>query len=231
MSEKIVLQELYVRNFRNITSTSLQFSDEINHVYGKNAQGKTSLLEAIFFCMSGMSFRTSVLKQLIRHDEPGFFLEARFKKHDVYQTLSISFEGKKRRVALNTRACQSTSVILGLLQGVICTPEDLQLIKGPPQLRRRFLDLHISQFEPLYVHHLNRFRRALRQRNVLLRSQKGSMLSIFEYELARSGAYITYKRNEACMAIKTYAQNHAKEMNLFSFDLRYSPSIEIKNFK
>ncbi len=227
MSDEIVLQELYVRNFRNIKSATLQFSCDINHVFGKNAQGKTSLLEAIFFCMSGMSFRTSSLKQLIRHDEPGFYLEARFKKLGVYQTLSISFEGKKRRVALNMRPCQSTSIILGLLQGVVCTPEDLQLIKGPPQVRRRFLDLHISQFEPLYVHHLNRFRRALRQRNALLRSQKMSLLSIFEYELARSGAYIAHKRKEACEAIKKYAQNHAKEMNLYSFDLCYAPSIEI----
>ncbi len=191
------LKSLYLKNFRNFEEITVDFVDGINEVVGDNAQGKTSLLEALFLCVTASSFRSQHLKELIRHAQKGFFVEASFEKGGVDHQVGIGYDGEKRRVYLNGSPCESPTVLLGLMPGVASTPDDTAVIKGQPSLRRRYLDLMIAQIDPVFVHHLSRFMRALKQRNVLLKQKEIGSISCWEEELARSSAYILQSRKKA----------------------------------
>ena len=222
------VKRIYVRNFRNLQEASIDFSEQINEVIGNNAQGKTSLLEALYLSMTGTSFRTMHLKELIRHGEKGFFIETLFEKQGIHHVLSISYDGTKRRVSLNSCPCESSSILIGLIQGVTCTPEDHYLVKGSPALRRRFLDLQIAQVDPLFVHHLSRYMRALKQRNNLLKKRQLSTISVWEYELSQSAAYIAVKRKETINQLCPFAKQFftelitGKELAPVMLDLSYT---------
>ena len=190
------LKHLYVRHLRNFDEVDVSFSHGINEIVGENAQGKTSLLEAIALCLTGTSFRANYLKEVIQHGKEGFFVEATFEKSGITHLVAMFYDGVTRKVYLNKNSCQSTSILFGLLAGITSTPEDIELIKGAPSTRRRFLDLQIAQVDPLYVHHLSRYAKALKQRNALLKQKMQEAILCWEEILAVSGAYIVTKRKE-----------------------------------
>lgn len=190
------LRTLYLHNFRCYQEAFFEFCPGINTICGANAQGKTSLLEAIYLLIAGKSFRTSQVSDLTRLGTNNFFIEASFVKHGIEQQLRISCNGKERKIFHNHNLCPSSS-LLGLLRGVVITPDDAALVKGSPLVRRHFLDLQIAQIDPLYVHHLGRYNRALRQRNALLRAKSHATLDSWEFEMATSAAYLTMQRSLA----------------------------------
>lgn len=196
------LRTLYLRNFRCYEEAAFEFSPGVNLIHGPNAQGKTSILEAVHFLSTGQSFRTSQIKELIRIGAPSFYLEAVFEKHGIEQTLKVTCDPQERRIMYNNTLCSSTTSLWGLLQGVTMTPDDIAVVKGGPQLRRQFLDMQIAQADPLYVHHLTRYHRALRQRNIMLRSRKTASIEIWELEMAKSAAYLVQQRTRAAMELQ-----------------------------
>ena len=189
------LRSLYLHHFRNYADAYFTFNPGINVIYGDNGQGKTNLLEAIYFLIAGHSFRNVQGSDLIFREQPNFFIEANFVKRGIEQKLRISFNGKERRVIYNNTVCSSISDLLGLLHGVVMTPDDATLVKGSPQIRRQFLDVHIAQYAPLYVHHLTRYNRAMRQRNHLLRAKNLVSIESWEHEMSKAAAYITKQRD------------------------------------
>ena len=195
------LSHLILTNFRSYQEARLSFSPKVNCIVGANAQGKTNLLEALYFLSTGRSFRTPHLFHLIRREAPFFSLEAHFVKENVAQALKITYDGKTRRILHNQTSLRSLSQLFGILPVVIYSPDDVQLITGAPAKRRRFLDIHISQYDPLYLAHLVRYFQAMKQRNHLLKSQEEASLSIWEEQMARSGAYLIEKRKEALITL------------------------------
>ena len=204
----VILKSVYVRHFRNLKEATFFFSPTANEIIGNNGEGKTSLLEALYLCMSGGSFRTLRLRDAIDYGKKGFFVEACFEKGGISSTLAISYDGQKRQVLLDSQPCNSSSVLLGLIPGVIWTPDDAALITGSPALRRRFLDIHISQKDSHYVRHLYRFARALKQRNALLREKTVASITIWEQELSISAAYITLQRKQALEMLVPMARDY-----------------------
>lgn len=196
------LRTLYLRNFRCYEEAEFHFSPGVNLIHGPNAQGKTSILEAVHFLSTGQSFRTSQIKDLIRIGASSFYLEAVFEKHGIEQTLKVTSDAQERRILYNNTVCSSTTSLWGLLQGVTLTPDDIEVVKGGPQLRRQFLDMQIAQADPLYVHHLTRYNRGLRQRNILLRARKTASIEIWEQEMSKSAAYLVQQRMRAAMELQ-----------------------------
>jgi len=228
------LKTLYLHNFRCYENETFEFCPGVNSLFGPNAAGKTSVLEAIYFLSTGSSFRTSQIKDLIKKDTSGLYVEAVFVKHGIEQTLKISFDGKEKKVIYNKTICPSISSLLGVLQAVVMTPDDVQLIKGAAAIRRRYLDVQLAQSDPLYVHHLTRYNRAMRQRNVLLRSKSFATLSSWEQEMANSASYIVQQRLRASDDIKTTSRgiHHNLTEEQFGLQLRYQTSIaEMDRFK
>lgn len=200
------LTALYLHNFRSYEEARFDFSPKVNVVRGPNARGKTSLLEAIYFLMTGRSFRTSQTKDLIRHGADYFYLEATFVKHAVEQKLRIYYSPTEKRITHNSTACPSLGSLLGILQGVVIHPDDAAIVKGAPMARRHLLDIQLAQADPLYVHHLTRYDRAMRQRNHLLRAKNHATIDSWEYEMANSAAYIVQQRAQATESLRQQGQ-------------------------
>jgi DNA replication and repair protein RecF len=197
--------ELTARHFRNYEEARWSFSNGVNSIVGPNGMGKTNLLEAIYLLMSGRPLRSSRPGDLIQYGASGFFVEAIFEKEGVVQSVAIGFDGERRRITHNRGVVKGSSELLGLIPGVIMVPEDRCLVKGGPQSRRQYIDFLLAQSDPLYVYHLTRYSRALKQRNLLLKQRKSSQADPWEHEMARSGFYLTKKRDECCLGLAVHA--------------------------
>lgn len=191
----MILKTLRLHNFRNFNDEVIEFNPSLNIICGGNAQGKTNLLEAIFLLSTGRSFRTFQLKDLIKHGEKYFLIEAEIVKDLVAQTIKIYFDETQKKIQHNSTLIPSFTSLLGIMQSVLHAPCDIDIISGLPNIRRRFLNLHIAQWDPLYVHHLARFSKALKQRNFLLKNPQEN-IEIWEIEMAKSAAYLTEKRRK-----------------------------------
>lgn len=224
----VYLKTLYLRNFRNYEEAEASLQPKLNLFYGDNAQGKTNLLEAIYLIATGRSFRTQHLAELIREGEAFFFLEAEMVRDGVAQTVKLSFDGQTRKLQLNANVYSSFHPLLGLLPSVLYTPHDIELITGTPAERRRFLNLHLAQSDPLYVHHLTRFWRAMKQRNCLLRSKNQESLDSWEAEMAHSSQYIVQARQEMISELKAplehYSEQFSSQRETHALQLQTSPS-------
>ena len=166
------INKIYAVNFRNYSSCNLDFSSMINVFYGQNAQGKTNILEAIFYSAFGMSHRTftedDLLKISCKEMAVGVEYESFSGDHDIkikkYQQLGRS----KKEIFLDGTKVRPKEHY-GSLNVVMFSPEDLQLVKGEPSLRRRFFDMQIAQTDPIYYDLLVKYNRVLQQRNKLLK--------------------------------------------------------------
>ncbi len=188
------LLSLTLVNFRNYEEAHFDFSPSLNEFYGDNAQGKSNLLEAIHLLITGRSFRGANLSHMIRWGSKGFALKAAFLKHGVAQSLEITYDGAQRHILHNATPYTSFAHLLGELRGVLFHPLDSTLVTGPPTTRRRFIDLHLSTINPLYLAHLSRYTKAMQQRNATLKSRELSGIESWEHEMALSAAYLTRTR-------------------------------------
>ena len=200
------IEKIKLKNFRNYKEQEIEFNKNINIIYGDNAQGKTNILEAIFYCAFGKSFRTSKEKELILLDEPNLQVEVLFQKSDRAGKIKIGLENKKQ-IEINGVKIKKLSELVGNLVVVIFTPDDIQIFKSGPDQRRRFLDMMIGQLRPNYIHYLNLFYKVIEQRNNYLKQIKEenkdeNMLEIWDEKLAEYAEVICKYRNEFVEKIK-----------------------------
>ncbi len=207
------LQSLYAINFRNYGSCQLQLPAMINIFYGQNAQGKTNLLEALFYSAFGMSHRTSAEDELLKLGEAAMAVGA------TYTSFSGVHEVKIKKYQLNGRwkkeifldgAKVRPKEHYGALNAVMFSPEDLQLVKGEPALRRRFFDMQIAQTDPVYYDLLVKYNRVLLQRNKLLKELRDSggsadVLAPWNEEFIHLAAALVRKRLLALAKLETIA--------------------------
>ena len=194
-------QKITLRDFRNIKEATVEFKSGINVIYGDNAEGKTNLLEAVYFAAIGKSFRGQHVNDLIRFGESEAHLALDFQAKGRDQQISLSLaSGRVRQVQKNRVKCRRMSEIVGAFRAVLFCPEHLSLIKDGPAERRQFLDIAISAAEPLYMGALQRYNQVLKQRNALLKTAEGDMamfeatVPVWSEQLAREGAYIARSR-------------------------------------
>ena len=194
------IQKIKLENFRNYKKAEIEFDKNINIIYGDNAQGKTNILEAIFISGFGKSFRTSKEKEMIKLGED--FLETNifYDKSDRSGKIKIIIADKKQ-IEVNGVKIKKLSELIGNLNLVIFTPDDIQILKNGPAERRRFLDMMIGQLRPKYVYILNLYLKTLEQRNNYLKQIKEenkpeSMLEIWDEKLAEYAEIICKYRTE-----------------------------------
>lgn len=222
------LKHLSLRNFRNYDRADVCFSPGCNLVLGDNGQGKTNLLEAISLVSTGRSFRTHALADLIAFGKRFFYIEAEFHKEGVTQTIKIYYDTKVRKIEYNETSYPALHALLGTLPSVFITPDDLTLITGSPSERRRFLDLHCAQTDPLYLKQLGRYFRALKQRNELLRTSSHTTLTTWEQIMSAAGAYLSDKRAEAVITLEdklsVWGEFLSEQRDTLSLSYRPSPA-------
>lgn len=200
------LRSLYLKHFRHYQETLFEFSPSFNLICGPNAKGKTTVLEAIHYLMLGRSFRPGLHQDLIHIGQSSFYLEAIFCKHAVDQKLRLYVDTKTRKILHNHTPLSQASHLLGLIQGVVMTPDDIHLIKGSPTLRRQFLDIQLAQVNPLYVHYLARYTKAMRHRNQLLKQKSLRSIESWEHEMAQAASYLVMQRRRWIHTLQIHSQ-------------------------
>ena len=163
------LEEIRLRDFRNIENETVRLSPGVNLFYGNNAEGKTNLLEAIYYFARGKSFRGAHDRELCRFGQPAFEIEARFFGGERMQSLLYRYAGRERVRRRNGAPVDHASEMIGHFRAVLFHPEHLSLVKGSPALRREFLNIAIAQARPSYLSLYASYMRILENRNSLLR--------------------------------------------------------------
>lgn len=209
------INSIYAVNFRNYNECFLNTPAMINVFYGKNAQGKTNLLEAIFFSAFGLSHRTSSEDELLKLGSDAMAVGVEYASfsgnHDI-KIKKYRYQLKWKKDILLDGAKVKPKEHYGSLNVVMFSPEDLQLIKGEPALRRRFFDMQISQTDPIYYDLLVKYNRVLLQRNRLLkelRDEGGNreILQPWNAEFIKLSAAITQKRLQALGKLENIASD------------------------
>ena len=200
------INKIKLTNFRNYEEQEIQLGPNINIFYGDNAQGKTNIIEAIFLCSIGKSFRTNKESELIKFNKEISSVYIEYEKSDRDGKIKIDLNNKKS-IYTNGIKIKKLSELLGNINTVIFTPDDINILKDGPQKRRRFLDIMIGQLRPNYIHILNMYNKTLEQRNNYLKqikenSKTEEMLDIWDEKLAEYGEKIYIYRNEFIEKIK-----------------------------
>ena len=182
------INSVLLENFRNYDKQEIELNKNINIIYGNNAQGKTNIIESVFLCAYGKSFRAKKDSELIKFDKENCNVEVSYSNIDREGTIKAEI-GEKKTFFANGVKQNKISDIIGKINVVIFTPDDIEIIKEGPQKRRRFLDMMISSLRPNYLHLLNSYNKVLEQRNNFLRQIKlenknPAMLDIWDEQLA-----------------------------------------------
>jgi DNA replication and repair protein RecF len=165
------IRTLRLTNFRNFGDLSVDFSDRRNLILGANAEGKTNILDAVHMLGVGRSHRERRDANLVKFGEEYYRIEGIFEHVGVKTTIEIAYNAEGKRIRINRKEARGPDLI-GLAAVVITSPDDIDLIKGGPLVRRRFLDIAVSQTNREYLKTLQVYVRALAQRNMLLRNAK-----------------------------------------------------------
>ena len=195
----MILETLELKDFRNYENEEVVFHEKTNILTGRNAQGKTNLIEAVNLLALGKSFRTRREQELVRFGAEEARVRGVFKKKDRQHTTEArlgSGASGKRAYFINGLETGTVSDLLGGVYTIVFSPEDLRIIKGDPETRRRFLDRELILQRPLYYHKLKRYRHALKTRNAFLKVEKPSMdlLDVYDEQLAESAAEVMKER-------------------------------------
>ena len=226
------IKKIKLENFRNYEKQEIEFEKNINIIYGDNAQGKTNILESIFICSLGKSFRTNRDKELINKEKEYSKIEMLSSKED--RDVKINFEIKeKKKFFINGIQTKKTSEILGKNYIVLFTPEDINILKNEPSKRRRFLNIMISQLRPIYVHMLNEYNKLIEQRNTYLKQikyegKKEENLDIWDEQIANLGIKIYNYRKEFIKKINEEIKEiHSRTTeNKEQIEVKYISNIE-----
>lgn len=205
------IKRIKLNNFRNYKEQQIELNNEINIFFGENAQGKTNILEAVFLCAIGKSFRAKKEKELILLEENNSNIEIEYEKEDRYGNIKIEINDKKN-IYINGIKQSKLSDILGKINIVMFSPDDIEILKSGPAKRRRFLNIMISQLRPQYVYYLNMYLKTLEQRNNYLRqianeNKSEELLDIWDEKLVEYGIKVFEYRNEFIGKIKEKIKN------------------------
>jgi DNA replication and repair protein RecF len=223
------LVHLRLRDFRNYTRLDADFTSGFHLLLGDNAQGKTNILEAIYLMATLRSFRGVGSAQMIRHGQKGYFVGGNVVAQGNRE-IKMFWSASERKLALDGQPVKKLTDYLGVLRTVVFCTEDLQLVKGAARARRRFLDLLLTQTQPGYLPLLQRYMRAVRARNALLkqRAVDEAALESFSQELVRLGDEVIRDRGELVPKFSPLARLAYRRISNDAEELRieYQPSVK-----
>jgi len=190
----------------------------MNLIVGDNAQGKTNLLEAIYFLSTARSHRTHLDDELIQHGADWFYLKGCLVSELIDTVVEISnVIGGRKRIKINGETQPKISHLIGQTNVVMFSPESLALVKGSPTDRRKFLDILISQISPIYLQQLQTYQSVLKQRNELLKQIRdkratNDLLAPWDEQLREAGVKIMQKRGEVVAKLSLFARERHEEL-------------------
>lgn len=237
------INSLNINNFRNYKYCFLNFNSMVSIFFGKNAQGKTNLLEAIYYASYGFSHRTSQENDLMNDEsnQMSVILDCEDKSGSYELKIKRFNNLKTKKEFYWNNVAVKTKEYYGSLKAVMFSPEDLQFIKGEPQLRRKFLDMQIAQTDKIFYDYLVKYNRILFQRNKLLKdiregNSKEELLNLWDDELSKVAAKIIIKRVSSLNRLKEISAyiygsitSNVEELNISYLLKKDHDNIELAN--
>lgn len=230
------IKRFSAENFRNISHCDIKFSDGINLLYGNNAQGKTNAVEGIYIFARGKSHRASEERELIKFGEEGFRLYIEYEDKNGPSTLEYSLFGKERRRKKNGYKLEKIKEMIGNFKAVLFYPDDLGLVKDSPDERRSFLNVAISQCYDFYINYYANYKKALENRNCLLKFASKGMyideneLTAWSYYMAEYASYIYLMRREYIEKLSVHSERIMNEISGEKEKLTLTYKSDIKEF-
>lgn len=235
------VKSIQLAGFRNYEKESVALDPGLNLFLGRNAQGKTNLLEAVYIASAGRSYRASSDFELVRHGGTFYRIVADVQRRPAPVRLEVSYSRDGRKlVRLNGAERIRAAELSSFLNVVMFTPDDLALVKGSPSVRRRFLDMEISQVSPVYRQWTSTYAKVLSQRNALLKQARGRgvqsnsaaidrMLEVWDRQLVDTGSRITARRREVVASLDELGRDAHNKITGDSsvLSVKYLPSVPI----
>lgn len=235
----MIIKSLELMNFRNYEFLDLKFSEGTNILYGDNAQGKTNVLEAIYLSATTKSHKGSKDKDIVGFDKEEAHIRTYLAKEGIEYKIDMHLrKNKSKGVAVDGQKLKKAADLLGLLNVVFFSPEDLSIIKNGPAERRRFVDMELCQLDNFYIYNLNHYNKIVNQRNKLLKDmyfnpQLKDTLNIWDSQLVSFGSKIIERRrmfvgqlNEIIYGIHKKLSGDREELII-----KYEPDVEIDDFE
>ncbi|CAM3022848.1 DNA replication/repair protein RecF [Hathewaya histolytica] len=190
------IRDIQLVNFRNYNNQYIKPCRGINVFVGDNAQGKTNVVESIYYCSLGKSHRTNKDKDLIMWGKEEAYISIYINKERLDKKIELKiFKHGKKGVNINSVKITKISDLIGVLNAVIFSPEDLKIVKDSPSFRRKFLDIELCKLSKKYFFHLSQYKKALNERNAAMKKIKDmEVLNVFDLQLSKFGAEIIRER-------------------------------------
>ena len=223
--------EIELTDFRNYEYQKIDFHKKVNIIIGENAQGKTNVLEGLYIMSLGKSFRTSKDSEMIKFGKELARVKTLSVKDDRELSVEIAIIKNKKSIKVDGVKIKKTSELLENVYLVIFSPDDLKIVKDEPEKRRKFIDRELCQLKPVYYDNLSRYKKALNQRNFLLKEDRPDpgMLDIWDYELASYGAKLIIERERFCRKLNEISKAIHKDLTFEREELyvSYESDIEV----
>lgn len=234
----MIIHHVKLNSFRNYESIELDLGEKINLLSGDNAQGKTNLLEALYLCGTTRSFRHCPDNEMIRQGASSAHIQVESSDHITDTRIDIHLQrNERKKLLINQLPVQKASQLIGKIKFIVFSPDDMALIKGSPSVRRNFLNLEISQMEPVYLSDLSKYNHILRQRNQLLKNIKNDpklkkTLDVWDEQIILYGCGIIKERTEFIHKINEVIKDiHSKlTEGKEKIELIYKPSVTVEEY-
>ncbi len=185
-------------NFRNLKNDTIDLSNREVYFVGENGQGKSNILESLYYSAYGVSFRTHVDSQIIKNGEKNFSLNSFYKKADEEaEKITVIFENNKKRIEKNGKKIADRKELINTIPCILFCHDDMKFATGEPEARRFFIDQSLTLYNSTYVDDIRNYKKILKSRNLVLKNHEYEMLDVFDSQLAQLGLTIEEKRKKA----------------------------------
>ena len=235
----MIIKSLELSNFRNYDFLSMEFDEGTNILYGDNAQGKTNILEAIYVSATTKSHKSCKDKDIINFKEEDAHIRTYLEKDQIETRVDMHLrKNKSKGIAIDGKKINKASELLGILNVIFFSPEDLSIIKNGPSERRRFIDMELCQLDSFYLYNLNHYNKIVNQRNKLLKdlylnTSLRETLNIWDIQLVSFGSKIIERRktfinqlNEIIFSIHKNLSGNKEHLKII-----YEPEVSIEDYE
>ncbi|MBQ8219018.1 MAG: DNA replication/repair protein RecF [Bacilli bacterium] len=232
----MIIKNLSLKNFRNYSKLDISFNDKLNIIIGNNAQGKTNILESIYYLSITKSFLSASDKNIMRREEVFTSLDAKIKTDNKIKNINIILNELGKKLTINNKEIKKHSEFIGNLKVIVFSPDNLRIIKEGPGNRRKFLNIEISQLYERYINLLNEFNVILRQRNEYLKIIKSGKynldyFSILNDKFISLSVEIYQYRNNFINLINKYITNIFRKISDYDgLYLDYITNVDIDDY-
>ena len=182
-------------NFRNLKNDKIDLLSKEVYFVGENGQGKSNILESLYFCAYGNSFRTHLDSEIITHGQKEFSIKALYQdSKESTKSINIYFQNGKKRIEKNGKAIHDRKELINTMPCILFCHDDMDFVTGEPGRKRFFIDQSLSLYDVYYIDIIRKYRQVLKSRNMILKENKYEMLDVYDVQLAQSGIEIQKKR-------------------------------------